>query len=370
MATTILVEPFPGGHRSQAVANVAAVASRTSDVLILTSRGGAQHPAFQEYLAERNYRVLEVFDGIPPTRDMAREIAGLCRAEDVASVVVMDADQSLKRWWFEAPRAFRLRARPRVIFMLTHYPAKLKLTDWVGWKLRVPKASLAIVAMATGSLHRVAGFSGRDDMSRGWVVKRTRDPEICLAHSRDREALRAELGLPADRRIVGIFGGVSERKNAKLVWESMQERGVDADLLLGGGLSPGVAAWVESVEAGTGGRIIARDGFLPNAVLDKLVAASDVAALVMTNNGPSGIMGKALAARVPVVTAGSEVRAREVRATDGGEIADFDTDSIGSAIVRALARDPKAPSRSSVPPATADQFAESILGAQRARRPV
>ncbi|MBC7633673.1 hypothetical protein [Aeromicrobium sp.] len=370
MGTTILVEPFPEGHRSQAVANVAAVASRTSEVLILTSRGGTADPAFQEYLGDLGYRVLEVFDAaLPPIRDIAREVAALCRTEHVDAVVVMDADQSLKRWWFEAPRAFGLRRRPRVIFMLTRYPAKLKLTDMVGWKLRLPKATLAIVAMATGSLHRVAGFAGRDDMSPGWVVKRTRDPAICSAHSRDRAHLREELGLPPARKIIGIFGVISERKNAKLVWEAMQESQVDADLVLAGGLTPGVEEWVKLVGPSPHGRIIVRNGYLPNADLDRLVASSDIAALIMTNNGPSGIMGKALAADVPVVTAGSEVRAREVRATGGGEVADFDRMSIGAAIMRAVERDPGAPRRNTVPPATPEEFARSLLGERRAVAP-
>ncbi|MBC7631689.1 hypothetical protein, partial [Aeromicrobium sp.] len=216
----------------------------------------------------------------------------------------------------------------------------------------------------TGSLHRVAGFAGRDDMSKGLLVKRVRDPAICSAHSRDRAELRTELGLPAGRRIIGIFGGVSERKNAPMIWEAMQAAGIEADLLLAGSLSAGVSAWVESIEPTPGGEVITRQGFLSNVVLDQLVAASDVAALVMTNNGPSGIMGKALAAGVPVVTAGSEVRAREVRATDGGEIADVAAVSIGAALDRALARDPDAPSRSTVPLATAESFAAGILGAR------
>jgi glycosyltransferase involved in cell wall biosynthesis len=366
MPTTILVEPNPGGHRSQAVATVAAVAGRTSDVLVLTSRGGTDDPAFQEYVGHLDLRVEEPFSGVlPPTREIARQVAEACRSEPVDKVVLMDADQALKRWWFAAPREFGLRRRPRVVFMLTRYPAKLRLTDWVGWRLRVPKAALALAAMASGTLHRVAGFAGRDDLSKGWIVKRARDPEVCSAHSRDRAALRSELGLPADRRLVGIFGGVSERKNARLIWEAMQRHSVDADLVLAGGLTPGVAAWVDSVEATEHGRILVRDGFLSNEVLDKMVASVDVVPLALTNNGPSGIMGKALAAGVPVVTAGSEVRARELLATDGGAIAELDADSIGAAIVRVLARDPDAPRRSTVPPATAEEFAESVLGVRR-----
>lgn len=363
MSTTVLIEPFPGGHRAQAVAHVAAVAGRTSEVLVMTSVGGPDDPAFAEYLGDADVRVVEAFDEpYPPTREIARRLAALCRVEDVDTAVLMDADQALKRWWFDAPRAFGLRKRPRVVFMLTRYPATLALTDWVGWRLRIPKAALSLAAMASRTLHRVAGFAGRDDTSRGALVKRVRDPEVCTAHSRDRAALRSDLGLPDDRPLVGIFGGVSERKHPELIWAAMRARDLEADLLLAGGLSPGVAAWVATVEPTDRARVVVRDGFLSNEVLDQMVAASDVAALVMTNNGPSGIMGKALAAAVPVVTAGSLVRAREVAATGGGVATDLERDAIAVGIEQMLARGSNQPRRSSVPPATADEFGESLLG--------
>lgn len=371
--TTVLVEPHPVGHRFQAVANVARVAARTDDVLLLTSTGATGEASYEEYvgpllapgaLGERSFRTVALLsDRVPPTREIARAVADLCRRTEVSTVVLMDADQALKRWWLEAPRAFRgLPRRPRVVFMLTRYPAKLGLTDATGWKLRVPKATLAVAAMATRSLHRTAGFAGRDDLSRGWIVKRTRDPDLCTAHSRDRAALRAELGLPADRRIAGIFGVVNPRKNAPLVWEALGRAGLDADLLLAGPLAPEVAEWAASVAPTARGQVIVRDGFLSNDELDKLVAAVDVVPIALTNNGPSGIMGKALAAGVPVVTAGSRVRARELVATDAGELAELDPDSIGAAVARVFAYEPDRPRRSTVPPATAEEFAENLLG--------
>lgn len=366
MSLTVLIEPFPGGHRAQAVANVAAIATRSGEVVVMTSVGGPEDPAFREYLGESGLRVLEVFDEpYPTTRAIARELAALCRRERVGTAVLMDADQALKRWWLEAPRAFGLGRRPRVIFMLTRYPATLAATDWVGWRLRLPKAALAVAAMGTRTLHRVAGFAGRDDMSPGRLVKRVRDPELCSAHSRDRDVLRAELDLPHDRALVGIFGGVSERKHPELIWAAMTALGLEADLLLAGGLSPGVASWVATVEPTERSRLVVRDGFLTNRVLDQLVAASDVVALVMTNNGPSGIMGKALAAGVPVVTAGSRVRAREVAATGGGVATELDRDAIAAGVRRMLAHGTNQPRRSSVPPATAEEFGESLLGVTR-----
>src|SRR6185437_14769500 len=232
--------------------------------------------------------------------------------------------QSLKRWWYAAAAEFRgLPRRPRVVFMLTRYPARLGLTDRVGWKLRITKGTLALAAMCTRTLHRTAGFAGRDDMTPGWLIKRLRDPATCSAHSRDRAALRAELGLPAERRLVGIFGVLTDRKNAPLVLNAIVASGCEADLVLAGSVRPDVATWLAGLSVDQRARVIVRDAFLSNALLDKLIASVDVVAIAMTNNGPSGIMGTALAAGVPVVSAGSQVRARELVATDNGEPAEF-----------------------------------------------
>lgn len=367
MTVTVIVEPDPSGHRYQAVANVAAVANETGDVVLLTSKGAAGSEQFDVYLAGTRFlAVEEVFDEVyPPTRQMAAAVAAKARELDVATAVVMDADQSLKKWFYVARSEFKGlgRSKPRVVFMLTRYPAKLKLTDRVGWKLRIPKATLAVAAMATGTLHHVAGFAGREDMAKGWIVRRTRDPEICTAHARDRVAIRSELGLPQDRRIVGVFGLLTERKNAPLVLDALKTAGLDdVDLLLAGSVQPEVHAWLDALPEAERSRVIVQDGFLTNELMDKLVAAVDACPIALTNNGPSGIMGKASAAGVPVVTAGSEVRARELVATDGGEVAEMTPESIGAAIRRVFERDPDAPRRNTVPPATADEFSRNLLG--------
>jgi glycosyltransferase involved in cell wall biosynthesis len=365
MPTTVLVEPDLTGHRFQAVANVALRAQRDGDhVVLLTSRGAVASDAFKVYLSDVPLETVEVYDGIqPPTEAMLAAIAERCRNDDVRTVVVMDADQTLKRWWLVAPKVFRrLPKRPQVVFFYTRYPARVPLDDRVQVKLRVTKALLTVVTMATGTLHRAAGFAGRDDLHRGWLVKRARDPEICGSHSRDRAALREELGLPQERRLVGIFGLISERKNAPLVFEALRAGAIDADLLLAGVIEPEVRAWIDALPAEEQGRIHSFPGFLDNTLLDKLIAAVDVAPIALTNNGPSGIMGKALAAGVPVVSAGSTVRARELLATDGGELAELTPESLAAAIQRVLDRPADAPRRSSVPPATAEEFATVVLG--------
>jgi len=364
MPVTLIVEPDPNGHRYQAVANVGRLAAAEGDDLVLVTLTGARERAeFANFLADLPLEVDERFTEIlPPTAELVAAVAAQCRAKDVRRVVLLDADQALKRWWYLAPRALRgLRRRPRVVFMLTRYPAKLRLTDRFGWRLRLTKGVLALAAMATGTLHRVSGFAGREDLNRGWLVKRARDPAICSAHSRDRAAIRAELGLPADRKIVGIFGVVSDRKNAPFVLEAIAASGVDADLLLGGSVRPDAAAWLAGLSPDQRARVLVDDGFHPDEHLDRLVAASDVAAIALTNNGPSGIMGKALAAGVPVVTAGSLVRAQELAGTNAGIACELTGPSFGAALRRVLTGEWTMRPQDG-PPATAEAFAAAVLG--------
>ncbi|MDT4938985.1 MAG: hypothetical protein QOG80_2656, partial [Pseudonocardiales bacterium] len=266
MPVTIIVEPHPSGHRFEAVANVARLAAGTGEVMLLTSRGASRGDEFNAYLRDLPLKVDECFTEVEPqTREIADAVAAVCRSSDVGTVILMDADQTLKRWWLVAPSRLRtLRPKPRIVFMLTRYPAKLSLTDWVGWRLRVPKATLALLAMGSGSLRRINGFAGRDDMSTGWLVKRARDPATCRAHSRDRAVLRRELHLPLDRKLVGIFGVLTDRKHPQLVHAAVLAAGDDADLLLAGSVKPDVAGWLDVLPDEQRSRIVVRDGFLSN----------------------------------------------------------------------------------------------------------
>lgn len=366
MPVTLIVEPSPGGHRFQTVAMVAGLAGTTDEVVLLTSAGATETEQFRSFLGRSELKVEECFDSdVPATDEIARVVAQRCRETEAHRVVVLEADLIVKRWWLVARRAFRdLPTKPRVLFMLTRYPSRARVTDLTGQKLRIGKGSLALLAMATGTLHRISAFAGRDETRAGWLVRRAVDSAVCSAHSRDRAAIRAELGLPADRRLVGIYGTIYARKNVPLVFEALLTSGVaDADLMLAGPVQDDVHGWLDALPPEQRARILVRDGFPSNSTLDKLVAAADVVPIVLTNNGPSGFMGKALAAGVPVVTAGSRVRERELRAYGGGEIAEeFTAASIGAALARALrgGAGSASPARRRLP--TGADYASVILG--------
>ena len=366
MPVTLIIEPDPGGHRFQYVSHVVGSAAQLGDVVLLTSTGASTSAEFETYLAGAPIKVDERFDQIyPSAAEFVAAIADYCASTDVSTVFVMDADKSVKRWWLDAPKrlwALPRAKRPKIVFLFTRYPARLSPTDRIGLMHRVAKASLSVAAMASGSLHRVVSLAGRDDMGKGTIVKLVRDPAICGAHSRDRASIRASLGLPADRRLVGIFGVISDRKNVPLVAAAVRRGAPEAQLLLAGSMEPDVAQWLAGRSDAERAAIRVYEGFLSNETLDLLVAASDVVVIAQNNNGPSGIMGKAVAAGVPVLSAGSMVRARELAALDAGLNADLDEASLAAALRELLAGKRVGARAGALSLPTAQTFAETMFG--------
>jgi hypothetical protein len=103
---TVVVEPNPGGHRFQAVADVARLAGRQGPVALLTCTGACERDEFAVYLTDVSLDVHESFDSFAPSgREMAATVATFCAAHHTQTVVIMDGDIALKTWWFEAARA-------------------------------------------------------------------------------------------------------------------------------------------------------------------------------------------------------------------------------------------------------------------------
>lgn len=373
---TLIVEPNPGGHRLEAVSHVVRrVAADGGRSVLLTSHGTSGSAEFRVQLDGLALPVDECFTSpTPHGAELARRIAAGCREHHADTVVVMDGDLALTTWWWHGARQLRgLPHRPRVRYFLTRYPARPGPTDLRHWRLRMAKATLVALARLTGAIDRAAGFAGRDERHRGWLVTRAIDPAICSAHSADRSRLRAELGLPTDRLLVGIFGGINVRKDPPLVLAAVRASGLPADLLMAGPVDEGIRRWLAQLPAGQRERVLVADDFHPNDRLDRYLACADVVALMMTLEGPSGIQGKALAAGVPVVSAGSRTRARELAATGGGVATRPDAAAVATALRTLLAGAttparamPTAP-RSDLP--TGDTFAAAILGSDRPHSP-
>ena len=366
MALTLIVEPNPGGHRYQAVANVALAALASGPVKVLTSRGGTAREEYAAYLDDVAVEVEEPFDGPTPETSTVVSVLGReLRDGDVRRVVFMEADDLLKTWWFRSWRTLRRRRRPEVIFFFTRWPARLESAgreDLYFWKVRLAKLLLVTLSKLVGTLDLASGFAGRDERSPGRIVKSVRDPAQCVAHSRDRKELRERLGLSAERPLVGIFGAINPRKNPALALEAVLQSGSDVDLLLAGPMNEESRGWLAELPSEQRERVVVRDAYLSNQELDECVAAVDGVLLLMSLEGPSGIMGKALAADVPVITAGSKTRVRELEALHRGVATSATPEALGAAIAQVVMDPPPAPETDLVIP-TGATFGASVLGA-------
>src|SRR5690606_19455618 len=142
---------------------------------------------------------------------------------------------------------------------------------------------------------------------------------------------------PQDRKLGGTLRVIDGRKNAPMVLDALDNAGLEeVDLVHGGGIWKEAREWIDPLRAEPRRRAVTHDGFLTDLEMDQLVAAVDCCPIPLTNNGPSGIMGKALAAEVPVVTAGSTVRAAEIAATDGGVACELTVPALGAAMREVL----------------------------------
>jgi glycosyltransferase involved in cell wall biosynthesis len=365
MSRTVIVEPHPTGHRFEHVAHVARAAwAQGDDVELLTSVGASARDEFATFLGGLPLTVHERLPGFfPPTRAVAGALLDLHRQSPIDAVVVLDADQVLKRWWRDAPMPLRGRRGPTTTLFLMRFPQDLTLSDRKLLAMKVAKLTLSALARATRAADRIVYLVGRDKSRNGRLLVPVRDPAICSAHARDRVQLRERYGLPLDRRLVGIVGEISIRKCVPMVAEAVQLAGPDVDLLLAGPISDDMQQWLDALGPAERARVHTRDGFLPEVEIDAYVAASDVISLALLNPGPSGIQGKALLAGVPVLSAGSKLRQRETEAHGTGVYVELDAPSLASGIRELLARsDGPLATPDDVP--TAEEFGAVMLGSE------
>jgi hypothetical protein len=336
------------------------------ELVLLTSRGAAETEEYGNFLGDLPMTVVEdlpmttveeYIDARRSAREIGAALVRLRRDQPFDVYVVPEADHFMKVWWRIAPRELR---SARGIAVYSRFPSRVSLLSPQDIAHRVAKTGLALLGRSTRTLDRVVALTGRDDTKPGWLVKRARDPAICTATSRDRAELRDQLGLPQDRKLVGVLGVISIRKSAPMVLEAVLQAGADVDLLLAGELEQDLEGWYEGLGDAELSRVHPRFGFLSEDELDAYVAASDVTVFAHLNRGPSGIMGKAQVAGVGTLTAGSPIRRREALAF-GGVDATMTATGLANGIRELLAREGTA-IEPAIPLPTAEEFGARVLG--------
>ncbi|MBZ5734976.1 glycosyltransferase [Nocardioides sp. TRM66260-LWL] len=288
--------------------------------------------------------------------------AALAHEPPEVQVVLPEADHLLRRG--DLLRVVRRRRRPVTLLVMrgrreSHQP-------WGGVPRFVAKRLLVLLlTLAPGARVRRLS-SGLQPPRRGWV----RDPVALAGGADEVAAVRAGLDLRDDVVWVGLLGALHPRKNVLLGLEALARCPDHVGLLLAGRLQPedhraAVLRRVDTLrEAGRPVRV--EDGFLDDARFDALIRAVDAMLLPYANQGPSGLVGKAVLAGTRVVASPSATLRGDARGRSTITVAALDADALAAAITDAAGRThrpgPVTADPSVAPLATETEFATDLLG--------
>lgn len=191
----------------------------------------------------------------------------------------------------------------------------------------------------------------------------SRDPVSFMTHETSSE-LRAIL--PPGIFWFGVVGSVDPRKNLPLVASAVASLNRnDVGLVVAGRVRDHVLENAQSsfqLIRAMGGRILVIDRLLEEPEFDQIIAELDCVVLAHSNEGSSGILGKAAAAGTRIVAAGaSTLRTDCKNIGPGAEWSPLDVRFLGESLARATAAPRPAPRILASP----GQFASGLLGTRR-----
>ena len=297
---TLILEKNATGHRlyyARILANACALAGHRSTLVL--SSDAKQSPEISIHLSaldervERLYRSDFTYEGIVKlTHEFEPTLTVVPDGDDIAAEVGRRA-----RWAGHG-------ALSLLVMRESTQPVRIPGVMWA--KTQVKQMLLSRARAVPGV--RVAVLKGA--LWRGSSkYSIARDPVTLEISSLSVQAVRDDWGLREEIYWFGVLGAISERKNLKLVAEAMTA--VDdphIGLLIAGTCEP--SALIEAQPAltslrNTGARVVIVDRLLEDWELDSAVAAMDAVVLAHSNEGPSGLLGKAAAAGTRVVAAGA-----------------------------------------------------------------
>ncbi|MGN7190385.1 hypothetical protein [Curtobacterium sp. MCBA15_004] len=210
-------------------------------------------------------------------------------------------------------------------------------------------AARAIARVKSGvrtlAFRRVNGMSGVDLRvlkSAGWSGESRFAPAVDPVRVSTQASQVAEFrgahGLRQDRYWFAVLGAISGRKNLDVILGGLQQVEAPWSLLVAGiidtDVSNDVRTGLRQLEK-TGSAVVI-DRLLSDEELDAAVGAADCVVLAHSNEGPSGLLGKAAAVGTRVVAAGAISLQRDLAALQGlGEWTDLSVGSLGHSLSRA-----------------------------------
>lgn len=350
----LIVEPTMSGHHFNYV-RVLVEAAQAADVpvVVLTTRAG--HAEYCEKVTGPAGVV-----GVVVSDDDAATVAGIA--------------------------AVSRRLRPERVIIPSGDWAALGLLRSLGWhgagrlrilairefgqasgrplRARVKTVARKMVFMAVSLQPRVwIGLLTSSIRPTRGVLPRVPDPIEFTATDAEAADMRRTLDLSPDVYWFMVAGWLDERKNIPLVARALEMAAGRTDRPLGlalvGTQAPEVREWAAGYTPPPGVRMIEVDRHLSSSELDSLLALADCVVLAHSNDGPSGIMGKAAVAGTRILAAGAPTLRRDARRL--GPTASWsplDPDAVAAQMVAAVAAGP--PSHA-FPAAGVHRFLETLL---------
>lgn len=355
----IVVEPEHEGHRMVYFAAVAEhLLARGVPVALATSRAGLDStdlalrlpgadgrighidigpPSPGPGLVGRTVRVVAELQARHPDREILVTEGDKFLPAALASRAVLDWHR-LRILVMRAPRLTReAPRRPRLLVQDAVKAASMALARRRGADVRVLEQATPV----RPEYHRGAWRSVPDpvDVAAGAPLP----PELTELGAITTPTSPRHPDSPGDAatRWIGVLGHVSPRKNLDLVLEAARLAGRSYGVLVAGRVEPG--EWERCAEAlerfvAAGNRLLVLDRLLTDAELDACVARVDALVLAHSSEGPSGMLGKAVALGTPVVTAGAQSLRAETARLHGGSWAQLRAPDIAAAILATAER--------------------------------
>jgi len=148
-----------------------------------------------------------------------------------------------------------------------------------------------------------------DSLERNPAANQAPDPIDFSVSASSINDFKSDHGLDSDRFWFAIVGAIDARKNVDIVASAIASMEGNAGLLLAGKVGATALAQVESAVSAlltAGTKVVVIDRLLSDAEIDNAIAAADCVVLAHSNEGASGIMGKAVVAGTRVVAAGAQ----------------------------------------------------------------
>lgn len=296
--TVLIVEPNHRGHRFMYVRLLAeAAADLGARVVVIVAESALGSPEIEAHLS-----------CLPPTaalraeRELAvRDVERISREEAADRVVIPDGDRFALRvglagsWRGSGGLAvlvMRARRQPARLSALT-WEVKRRLLERAEQVPRVEVIAL-VSALETGP-HSAPSAP---------------DPVALCAGVADVEALRAEWSMSEDRYWFGVLGVVSGRKNLDVVLAALAKSALDCvGVVVAGRLDSAVVEGTRDVVhelRSRGVDVRVQNRHLSNIEFDAAIAAVDCVIVAHDNEGPSGVLAKAVRAGTRVLAAGAD----------------------------------------------------------------